>query len=252
MNVKSGAVSRLSAVFHSVFLLLMMLLFAPLVAYVPLAALGGVLAIVSYRMSEAKHVFELFKHADIQDKLVLGITLLLTVFMDLTISIPVGLGLAAVLFIKRMSELKVEPTGVIEDSGERKFVPTEGQEVCPHIQIYTVEGPLFFGAARSMLTALTGHFHASTLIIRLKHVSHIDSTGISALRDIIIHHNGYRSIYLSGVTDYIKEKLNKNGILNLLGSNRTFDHTRDAINQALKDQGFNEKCCEYSIYTGQV
>lgn len=248
VNVKSGGHTRLSSLYHAIFLLLIMMVFAPLVSFVPLATLGGILLVVSYRMAELPHVKRLIEHADRPDMAVLAITFLLTVFMDLTISIPVGISLAGLLFIKRMSELGMAPTVIDRTSGtEPKFIPSRGQLRCPHLSIYTLQGPLFFGAARRIISNLKNDNSAHSLILRLKHVSDIDITGMNALREILSRREGYREIYLTGLQSNVQQKLEKAGIVSLMGENHVFDRTKDAINQALLDQGLGHGCDDYHV-----
>lgn len=247
VNVKSGAKTRFASIFHALFLLLMMIVFAPLVGKIPLAALGGILLVVSFRMAEVGHMKDLLVHADRQDKAVLLCTLLLTIFTDLTISIPVGISLSALLFIKGMSEMGVSPTVVDRKQKEPHFVPTSEQLKCPHIAIYTIEGPLFFGAARKLVTVLKDVTHAKSLILRLQHVPVMDATGINALREIISHHSGYRDVYLTGIQKQVMDKLEALDVLDSIGRERILPRTKDAINKALRDQGLKKGCEEFSI-----
>jgi len=247
VNVKSGAQTRFAAVIHAGILLLMMLVFAPSVGAIPLAALGGILLVVSFRMAEVRHIKDLLVHADRQDMAVLVATLLLTVFTDLTISIPVGISLAALLFIKEMSEMGVSPTVIDRKENDPHFVPTSEQLQCPHVAIYTIEGPLFFGAARQLVTSLRDVTHAKSLIIRLQHVPVIDATGVNALREIINLHSGFRTVYLTGIQKHVMDKLEKLDLVDTIGRDKIFPHTREAINKALRDQGFKKGCEEYSI-----
>lgn len=247
VNVKAGAQTRFSAVFHSLFLLVIMLVFAPLVNFIPLAALGGVLVVVSYRMAEAKHFKELLFSGDRPDAAVMLLTFLLTVFLNITVSIVVGLVLASLLFMKRMSELNVEAT-VIDRSGEEShFVPTSEQLRCPHISMYTVQGALFFGAARRLVNALQNVHQARALILRLKHVPVIDATGMNALRNILEMHGTEHAIYVVGATSAVDAAMQKAGLKAIIGEDHFFAHTRNAINAALKEQGLSEGCEEYRL-----
>lgn len=247
VNVKTGANTRLAAIFHGIFILLIMLVFAPLVAYVPLAALGGILAVVSYRMAEIEHAVKLFKRSGRNDKLVFLATFLLTVFIDITVSISIGLGLAAFLFVKRMSEFGPVATKIDREGIEPSFTPSEEQLNCEHLTIYTIEGPLFFGAARRALAVMSEVGQARALLIRLKHVPVIDYTGYNALIGIINIHKNNKMVYLSGANDYLMKRFEKFGLFEMIDRKNIFVNSRDAINQAMIDQGLPEGCEDYKV-----
>lgn len=247
VNVKSGAATRLAAVFHSLFLLIVVLLLSDLVKYIPLAALGGVLAVVAYRMAELHSVQELLRYGDHMDSSVLVVTLLLTVFINITVSITVGLVLASLLFMKRVSQLRVIPTSVDRTSSEQRFVPSKKQLRCPHLSIYTIEGPLFFGAARTFINTITQIDPTEAIILRLKHVPLADATGLNALNQIITALKNKSRVYFSGVRPEVLEGLKSYRIHDTLGEKHIFKDTRSAINQALKDQGLKKGCEEYHI-----
>jgi len=213
-----------------------------------LAALGGVLAVVSYRMAELHHVKDLLKHADRTDVAVLVITILLTVFVNLTVSIPVGLSLASLIFMRRISELGVIPTTIDRQGTEPRFIPTNEQLTCNHLNIYTVQGPLFFGAARRFISGLNNSTAAPavSLILRMKHVPLIDATGLNALREILETTN-YKNVYLSRVQHQVAEAMKKAGLDDLIPENRILNNTREAINLALKEQGLQNGCNDYKI-----
>lgn len=248
VNAKSGAQTRLASVFHAFILLAIMLICAPLVNFVPLAALGGVLAVVSYRMAELHHVKDLIKHADRTDVAVLVITILLTVFVNLTVSIPVGLSLASLIFMRRISELGVVPTTIDRNGTEPRFVPTNEQLTCEHLNIYTVQGPLFFGAARRFVSGLNSSTvnPAASLVLRMKHVPLIDATGLNALREIL-ETSTYKNVYLSGVQPQVAEAMKKAGLDDLIPGYRILTNTREAINLCLKEQGLPDGCDDYKM-----
>jgi SulP family sulfate permease len=141
-NVRSGATSPVSGMLHALFVLLFMLLAAPLAGYIPLASLAGVLAIVAWNMVEKPAVAALVRSSR-ADALVLGGTFLMVVFRDLTAGIIAGLALSAILFIDRMSrQLRIEEG---RGSDEEDEAPLEG--LPPDVLLYRIEGVLFFGAA---------------------------------------------------------------------------------------------------------
>ncbi len=247
VNVKSGAQTRFASIFHSIILLFIVLLFADLVNYIPLAALGGVLVVVSYRMSEIKHSLSVLKNADSTDAGALLITFFLTVFVNLTISISVGLIFACLIFIKKISDTAALPTIVDISDKERHLVAGNHNLKCPHLAIYTLEGPLFFGAARKIISSLKNISHSNALILRFRDVHIIDITAVNAIREIIEIHSQNKNIYMSGVNIDLLSYFKKTGLINMIGEDKIFKHTKDAINQALIDQNLHNGCEDYAI-----
>lgn len=208
-SIRNGATSPLASVVHALVLLIVILAAAPLAAHIPLAALAAILFVVAWNMSEARHFSDLLRHAPKNDKVLLLITFLLTVFADLVIAVNVGVLLAALLFMKRMSE-----TVQIEGESEANLAA-----VCPigvprGVQIYTIDGPLFFGAAATFERTLAGlHDDSSTMVLRLSRVPFADATAMQALKDIIRHFS-QRNIHvvLCEASPRVAEKLENFGL----------------------------------------
>ncbi|HLH47839.1 MAG TPA: SulP family inorganic anion transporter, partial [Roseiarcus sp.] len=176
-NVRAGARSPIAGIMHSTFLLLFMLLAAPLARYIPLAALAAVLAVVAWNMAE-KHEFLTLLRASRGDAVVLLATFALVVFRDLTEGILVGFGIGALLFLHRMAqavtvELPEAATDGLDGNGEdAPFVATD-----PDIVAYRISGAFFFGSAASVAAALDriGE-HPKAYIIDFAAAPMIDST----------------------------------------------------------------------------
>ena len=236
-NIKSGATSPMSGVIHGVFVLLTLILLAPLAVHIPLASLAPVLMIVAWNMSERHHFLHIVKLKS-GDSLVLIITFLLTVFTSLTLAVEVGLVLAVVLFAKRMSDMlvvaKVLPN-LDEQGGKLQSQMVTESHDCPQISVYTIEGPLFFGAAQTFEQSIlnTIHYKPSVFIIRLGNVPYIDSTGEEYFRNIIknFRENG-GTLLVSGVKPSLEDMLRRNGLYELIGEQNFYDHTGDAIRAA--------------------
>ena len=180
-NIRSGARSPFSAVTHSIVVLAAMLVLAPLIAYVPMAALAALLVYVSVNMSEVHNFKGIVKVAPRSDVVVLLTCFLLTVFTDMVVAVSVGFVLAALLFMRRMSEL-TESRLKLDSSQEG------GSTAVPKgVLLYEINGPLFFGAAQKAMRALgmqrKGAFEV--LIIHLGRVPVIDATGLVALENTI-------------------------------------------------------------------
>jgi SulP family sulfate permease len=178
-NIRSGARSPLSAVFHAAFVMAAFLLLAPLLGHLPLACLAALLLMVAWNMSEARHVVRVLREAPRSDAMVLVTCLGLTVAFDMTVAISVGMVLAAVQFMRRMVE--ITSVRLIADSH-----PEEHLHLPPGVQVYEIVGPLFFGAAHKATSALRRMSpDLRALIIDLEQVPAIDATGIFNLRSCV-------------------------------------------------------------------
>ena len=182
-NIRNGGNSPLAGIVHALFLLAVIVALAPLAAHVPLAALAAILFVVAWNMSEARHFVDLLRHAPVNDKTLLLITFLLTVFADLVIAVNVGVLLAALLFMKRMSEAVR-----IEGETESSLAALCPVGVPAGVQVYSIDGPLFFGAAATFERTLAGlHDKANAVIFRLGRVPFADATAMHAFADVVRH-----------------------------------------------------------------
>lgn len=238
-NIRSGAVSPLSGIFHSATVLLVLLLCAPLASDIPLAAMAPVLMVVAWNMCERKE-FARIAATRTADSVVLVVTFLLTVLVDLTTAVQIGLLLAAVLFVKRMSEL-LTVSKVLPDpaTAQGKVAPQfvrEGHD-CPQVAIYTVEGALFFGAAalfeKSVLRSI--HDRPGILLLRLSRVHFLDTTGEATLSGVVHDVQKHGGIVLvSGIQPQPRDVLRRTGLDLVIGEDRFFDHTGEAIRYAIE------------------
>jgi SulP family sulfate permease len=181
-NIRAGAKSPISAVIHALAVLLSVLVLARLVAYVPMACLAALLVRVAWHMSEAHNFIGIIKIAPKSDVSVLLICFSLTVLLDMVTAIAVGVVLAAFLFMRRMAEFtesRLRLDSIVEE-GSAIVLP-------PGVILYEIDGPLFFGAAQSAMSALqasrTDNFRV--LVLHLGRVPVIDATGLAALENAI-------------------------------------------------------------------
>ncbi len=178
-NIRAGARSPLAAVFHALFILLVLLALAPLLGYLPMAALAALLLLVAWNMSEIKHFRHILKVAPGSDILVLLVCFGLTVIFDMVVAISVGVVLAALLFMSRMAEL----TGgrhVAEDHPHLESPLPDG------VRLYEVSGSLFFGAAEKAMRALHDiGARPRAVIINIEGVTIMDVSGLVALDSAI-------------------------------------------------------------------
>jgi SulP family sulfate permease len=190
-SIRSGARSPVAGMLHAVFLLVVMMAAAPLAVFVPLASLAAVLVVVAWNMSEIHKVRHLMS-APLGDRLVLVATFGLTVLVDLTVAIEVGVVLAAVLFMHRMAELVAVQQGasLVETdqddftrTGDEGYVQREG--LPPGVEVFKLRGPLFFGASRRLADVLGDIGQPPrALVLRMREVPLVDATGVAALDDL--------------------------------------------------------------------
>jgi sulfate permease, SulP family len=204
-NIKAGARSPLASVIHALFVLGCTIALAPLVAYLPMAAMAGLLLIVARNMSEARHFFRLIRVAPRSDVGVLLTCFLLTVMFDMVIAVTVGVMLAALLFMRRMAVMT-------QVSLETPRLPHF--ELPPGIKVYEIAGPLFFGAAKTAMgTFDTIDRDTRTVILSMKYVPNIDATGLVAFETVLdkLQRAG-RKVILAGVQPEVAEVLERAGI----------------------------------------
>ena len=217
-NVRAGARSPVAGMLHSAFLLAFMLVLAPWMSYIPLAALAAVLVIVAWNMAE----IESFRHlmtGPMGDRAVLLLTFALTVVFDLTVAIEVGLVLASFLFMHRMSEVVAIGSHVtLLDEDADDFASTtqanQRAELPPGVEAYQVSGPLFFAVANRLDDVLNQFPTAPRVfILRLRLVPLIDASGVTALRQLLerCRRHGTR-VVLSGLREQPREILAQMGV----------------------------------------
>ncbi len=221
-NIKSGGRTPVAGIVHAITLLLITLFFGRWAALIPMATLAAILVVVAYNMSEWK-VFIDELRGPRSDIAVLLTTFLLTVLVDLTVAIGVGMVLAAFLFMKRMAEVSdvTAITREISDEEEGREGPADARlALLPgEIQVYAINGPFFFGAAdRFKDTLAEVGSRPKVLILRLRDVPVIDSTGLHALHDVVARSRkeGTRVI-LAEVQDKVREVIVRSTVGDLLG-----------------------------------
>lgn len=178
-NVRAGAQTPLAGMLHALFLLLFMLIAGDLIAFVPMATLAAVLLMVAWGMSEADRFRSLLR-SDPGERALLILTFLLTVLVDLTVAIGVGVTLAALLFMQRMSEhAGLAPVDPDEDPEQRERLP-------PGVEVLRFTGPIFFGVASELIEALRrlGQ-RPRAIVLRMEQVPYIDATGAGALATFV-------------------------------------------------------------------
>jgi sulfate permease, SulP family len=207
-NVKNGGRTPIAGMVHAVTLLLIMLFFGKYAAKIPMACLAGILVVVAYNMSEWRSFVSILRGSK-YDVLVLLVTFFLTVFADLTIAIEVGMVLAALLFMERMS--KLSEVTLIE--GEKEGI--EDYSALPKgISVYEINGPFFFGAANRYKEVLReAGMKSEMLILRMRNVPFIDATGMHNFKEVLRTLKEYKvEVVLSGVQPAVEKELLAAGI----------------------------------------
>ncbi len=223
-NIQNGATSPLAGIVHTLTLILIVLAFAPMAAHIPLSALSAILFVVAYNMSEIHRFSHMAQTAPKADVAVLLITFTLTVFSDLVLAVNIGVMLAALLFMKRMSEaVSIQQQTQAELAQE---INNNSYVLPSNVAVYAMEGPFFFGAAESLMSALQHvHSHADILVLRMGRVPIIDATGLQALRNLIdtCERNNAR-LMLCEVRPNILEKITRAGITDKLGQGNIIEN----------------------------
>lgn len=233
-NIRNGGTSPLSGIVHSLTLLVILLLLAPLAVHLPLAVLAAILFVVAWNMSEAKHFVRMIRRAPKADVAILLITFTLTVFTDLVTAVNIGVILATLQFLRRMAT-SVEVKRATEEEITQEFAHL-GLTIPSEILVLTVEGPFFFAAAESFERALAGtHTDPKVLIIRLKWVPFMDMTGLQTVEEVIcdLQKRGV-TVLLSGANDRVNAKLSKAGIIELLGKEGHYPDFHRALTAAMQ------------------
>jgi SulP family sulfate permease len=240
-NIRNGATSPLAGIVHSVFLVMVILLLAPLASAIPLCCLSAVLFVVAWNMSELPHVVRLVRGAPKVDVGILLLTFFLTVFVDLVVAVNVGVILAALFFVRRMAdsvsvEQQVEvPAGSGESGWGAAGSGAAGAGTANNgIAIYSIDGPFFFGAAEKLERTLESiHRPATTLILRMGHVPFVDATGIFAIEEIITDFRRHGAVVLlTEVRPNVRHKLERGGLIAHLGADNVVDTLEHAMLRA--------------------
>ena len=245
-NVKSGGRTPVAGIVHAAILLVITLFFGRWAALIPMATLAGILVVVAYKMSEWR-VFRSELRAPRSDVLVLLTTFVLTVLVDLTVAIEVGMVLAAFLFMRRMAE--VSNVRFVT----REFAETEEDVADPNavrrrtvpkgVEVYEIDGPFFFGAAEKFRETLFDVAKKPrVLIIRMRNVPAIDATGLRAFTELV--HRSRQAgtlVILSDVHAQPMVALARSSLLDEIGDQNVFGNIDDALNGARRHLGVAEE-----------
>ena len=255
-NVRNGGNSPISGIVHALTLLLVILVLAPLAVNVPLAALAAILFVVAWNMSDARHLVAMVRRAPVADVAVLLVTFGLTVFADLVIAVNVGVILATLHFLRRMSTA-VEVQQLSGGDIERELPRDTPVVVPPGVLVFSISGPFFFAASETFERVL-GQADADpkALVIRLSDVPFTDITGLQTLEEAIQHlqSRGVR-VFLCEANQRVKMKLRRAGLLELVGPDGYAGSFRVALDRAAAVAGGStpaEATIEFRLATSQT
>jgi SulP family sulfate permease len=240
-NINNGGRTPVAGIIHSIVLLLIVLFLGDLTKHIPMACLAGILVVIAYNMSEWRTFVSLMKQSRSTQAILLT-TFLLTVIIDLTVAISVGLLLAIFAFLKRMNEY----TEISHSTGELKIesdseVRHEGAEeekllLPDSVEVYEIRGPFFFGVANKFDEKMRNiGEHHKIRIIRMRKVPFIDSTGLNNLEALI--KNSIKEkihVILSGVRESVREQINKTNIPELIGEEYICSDIQLAVEKAVE------------------
>lgn len=218
-NIRNGATSPLAGIVHCAFLVLVLLLLAPIAAHVPLAALAAILFHVAWNMSDVHRFVHIARTSPRPDVAILVLTFLLTVFTDLVVAVNVGVVLASLVFVRRMAQAVS-----VEAHAHESLAAETGASAAPHLPpdtvMYAIDGPFFFGAAENLEKTLRrSQNRVRTLVLRMGRVPFMDTTGLAALAEIVddFQRSGAR-VVLCELRPNVLEKLERAGIVAKVGA----------------------------------
>ena len=232
-NIRSGAQSPIAGIIHALTLLCILLFAAPLVSYVPMAALAGILMMVAYNMREWLEIPQLLKltKTDISIWLV---TFALTVFADLTVAVEAGMILAAVLFISRVASTTTVSQVTDDYVEDGRVHILQDKDIPYYATIFRIHGPFLFGAT-DKISVVTEHLHTlpPVVILRLRNMTALDATGLFALEEAAkALHASKRTLILCGAREQPSQLIHQAEFAEVIGEENICDNVQEALQRA--------------------
>jgi SulP family sulfate permease len=232
-NIRSGAQSPISGIIHSLTLLCILLFAAPLVSYVPMAALAGILMVVSYNMGEWLEIPQLLKltKTDISIWLV---TFALTVFADLTVAVEAGMILAALLFISRVAATTTVSQVTDDYVEDGRVHILQDKDIPYYATIFRIHGPFLFGAT-DKISSVTENLHKlpPVVILRLRNMTALDATGLFAIEEVAKQlHASKRTLILCGAREQPSQLIHQAEFAEIIGEENICENVQDALRRA--------------------
>jgi len=236
-NIRNGGNSPLAGIVHVITLVLVVLIFAPLAANIPLATLAAILFMVAWNMSQPKMVYHMIRRAPKADVFILLVTFFLTVFTDLVVAVNIGVIVAMLLFLKNMAD-SVKVRILSEKALKREFAHAPDLRLPKHTAVFVVEGPIFFAAVESFEQALSATAKdRRAVVLRLRYVPFIDGTALQALEKVLSELLKQDTIVvLTEVNSTVKSMLSRMGLVRKLGIDRFIEEVPAALSYIEEQQ----------------
>ena len=229
-NVRNGGRTPIAGIVHCITLTIILLVLMPLAALIPMTTLAAVLLVVAANMADWTSFFRLCKTAPKSDIIVLVATFFLTVFFDLVVAIEIGVVLAALLFMKRMADIKAWK---YTDSPD--ITPGEAEKLrdIPHsISVFEICGPMFFAAADQIVN-INSHHHTKVVVIRMRSVPAIDASAMHSLHELADRAKRKNiTLVFSHVNEQPMHVMEKDGFVELIGKENFHENIVDALDYA--------------------
>jgi sulfate permease, SulP family len=232
-NIRSGAQSPIAGIIHALTLLCILLFAAPLVSYVPMAALAGILMVVAYNMGEWREIPQLLKltKTDISIWLV---TFALTVFADLTVAVEAGMILAALLFISRVASTTTVSQVTDDYVEDGRVHILQDKDIPYYATIFRIHGPFLFGAT-DKIAAVAENIHKlpPVVILRLRNMTALDATGLFAMEEVAKQlHASKRTLILCGAREQPAQLIHQAEFAEVIGEENICENVQDALRRA--------------------
>jgi SulP family sulfate permease len=232
-NIRSGAQSPVAGMIHAATLLCVLLFAAPLVSYVPMAALAGILIMVAYNMGEWREIPQLLKLTK-TDISVWLVTFALTVFADLTVAVEAGMILAALLFISRVAATTTVSQVTDEYIEDGRMHVLQDKDIPYYATIFRIHGPFLFGAT-DKVSVVTQNLHElpPVVILRLRNMTALDATGLFALEEVAKQLlASKRTLILCGAREQPSELIHQAEFADVVGEENICDNVQEALRRA--------------------
>ena len=254
INYEAGAKTPLSAIFAACALMIIVLLIAPLTAYLPIAAMGGVILLVAYSLIDFKHIFQIIKFSK-SESAILITTFFATLFLELEFAIYLGVLLSLILFLAKTSTPGIPTLSIDSDDGSRKFINIHKKPLkqCPQLKIIRVDMSIYFGSInhiQSRIAQISENERINHILIEASGINFIDLAGAEALvaeNSRLKHHGG--GLYFVGLKASVYEFAAQSCFIKHIGGDRFFDSKKQAI-ASIKKRLDKQGCanCQSQIF----
>lgn len=235
VGIKSGGKTRLTSIFHALFLLVSMLLLGPFIMHIPLSALAGVLMVAAWRMNEWTVIHNIFDKKIKVSIFQFLLTMISTVIFDLTFAILIGIIFSIIMFIVKVSDMQVNVSEICPDKIDGEIDNEDFLERHGKISVAYITGPLYFGTANLLSDKLSDITESNILILSMRGVPFSDVSGVQALQELVsnLSHNN-TTVYFACVQPPVMEMFERYGFANKMGDNSFFWSTDKVLSYLSK------------------